>query len=160
MISGGCAEVDPPNTERTRFVRVRRDSISDGHFVAVSVAKPTPGPTVLATATRDPSCLQPRPYIYIVQKRCAAARVGLQIKRRRESRSTFAARSCYTLLQTKDSTSVRASAAAEERSNCGWRCQADGCCASPALSSILAVCSDHVRKVNAASVGAQFGTDS
>lgn len=30
MISGGCAEVDPPGTERTRFVRVRRDSISDG----------------------------------------------------------------------------------------------------------------------------------
>lgn len=38
---------------------------------------------------------------YSVQKRGAAARVGLQEKQRRESRNTLAARFCYTLLQTK-----------------------------------------------------------
>ena len=38
---------------------------------------------------------------YSVQKRRAAARVGLQAKRKRESRNTLAARFCYTLLQTK-----------------------------------------------------------
>src|SRR5439155_14316282 len=69
-------------------VTASRDSMSDGHLVAVSVARLTATPAAVAMATRGPSCLRARRYIfYSAQKLRAAARVGLQAKRRRGSRN-------------------------------------------------------------------------
>jgi hypothetical protein len=66
------------------------------------VAGPIATPTAAAMATREPSCLRPRPCVfYSVRKRRAAARFGLQAKRKRESRNNLAARFCYKLLQIK-----------------------------------------------------------